>query len=215
MELSGEIKRRALALYKGLVQPASGMEKHFVRVCKGEARAASPEERAWLDFVNKYTHTAHQREARRIEIEGEAIGRLTDANERSRATIAELNASIDHLESVIHKQQKLIQSLLQQIEQQNKQIDQSQRATSADDGAWEICSNCGGGRRNQKWVLQVRRNWLAIEKIMKTDLSLAAAAGAFFIWMSLVGNPHVIETAIGLVIATGVGFFVFSKLSKR
>ena len=39
-------------------------------------------------------------------------------------------------------------------------------------------------------------------------LGLVAGLGAFALWMSVVGNPHVVETVIGLVIAVVVGFFV-------
>ena len=39
--------------------------------------------------------------------------------------------------------------------------------------------------------------------------------GIFVGWMSLVGNPHVVETSIGLVIAIGVGLWVYVKLSGQ
>jgi len=31
----------------------------------------------------------------------------------------------------------------------------------------------------------------------------------FGVWMNIVGNPHVVETVIGLVIATSGGFWTF------
>jgi hypothetical protein len=43
---------------------------------------------------------------------------------------------------------------------------------------------------------------------------LAGAIAAFLIffgWIRLVGNPHVVETVIGLVIAVVAGLFIFSK----
>ena len=33
-------------------------------------------------------------------------------------------------------------------------------------------------------------------------------------WIMLVGNPHVVETVIGLVLALIAGFWVFFKLRK-
>ena len=36
----------------------------------------------------------------------------------------------------------------------------------------------------------------------------------FVIWIKLVGNPHVVETVIGLVLAVAAGFWVFFTLRK-
>lgn len=44
---------------------------------------------------------------------------------------------------------------------------------------------------------------------------LIAAIGLFVGWMSLVGNPHVVETSIGLVIAISAGVWVYLKLSGK
>jgi multisubunit Na+/H+ antiporter MnhE subunit len=45
-------------------------------------------------------------------------------------------------------------------------------------------------------------------------LSVLIAIIIFILWMSLVGNPHVVETVIGLLIATTSGFLINRKLSK-
>lgn len=37
---------------------------------------------------------------------------------------------------------------------------------------------------------------------------LIAALITFVIWIKMVGNPHVVETVIGLVIATVVGIWI-------
>jgi hypothetical protein len=53
---------------------------------------------------------------------------------------------------------------------------------------------------------------------MAKILGIAAAVIVFLIWHSLIGNPHVIETIIGLVLASIAGFWVHSiikKLSSR
>lgn len=34
-------------------------------------------------------------------------------------------------------------------------------------------------------------------------------------WMSIVGNPHVIETSIGLVIGVSAGLWIYFKLSSN
>ena len=45
-------------------------------------------------------------------------------------------------------------------------------------------------------------------------LGWVAALSVFAGWMMLVGNPHVVETVIGLVLALAAGFWVFFKLRK-
>lgn len=46
---------------------------------------------------------------------------------------------------------------------------------------------------------------------MATIFGLVAALVVFSVWLSVVGNPHVVETVIGLVLATITGFWVFFK----
>jgi hypothetical protein len=36
----------------------------------------------------------------------------------------------------------------------------------------------------------------------------------FGIWMNIVGNPHVAETAMGVLIAASTGIFVWRKLRR-
>ncbi len=42
-------------------------------------------------------------------------------------------------------------------------------------------------------------------------VSLLVAIGVFALWLSVVGNPHVVETVIGLVLAAFAGFWVYFK----
>jgi putative flippase GtrA len=49
---------------------------------------------------------------------------------------------------------------------------------------------------------------------MKKLISIICALIVFGIWMNIVGNPHVVETAIGIVIAVAVGFFLNRWLSQ-
>lgn len=50
---------------------------------------------------------------------------------------------------------------------------------------------------------------------MAKVVATVAALAVFAVWMSAVGNPHVVETVLGLVIAGAVGLFVWRKMSSR
>jgi hypothetical protein len=50
--------------------------------------------------------------------------------------------------------------------------------------------------------------------LMAKILGLVAALTVFSAWLSVVGNPHVVETVIGLVLAATAGFWVFFKARK-
>jgi hypothetical protein len=45
-------------------------------------------------------------------------------------------------------------------------------------------------------------------------LGWIAGLSVFVGWIMLVGNPHVVETVIGLLLALIAGFWVFFKLRK-
>jgi hypothetical protein len=47
--------------------------------------------------------------------------------------------------------------------------------------------------------------------IMAGFLGMAAAFAVFYFWIRMVGNPHVVETVIGLVLALIVGIWVWLK----
>lgn len=49
---------------------------------------------------------------------------------------------------------------------------------------------------------------------MAKFIGAVVAFAVFFGWMSLVGNPHVVETVIGLAFALVAGAFVYWKLRK-
>jgi hypothetical protein len=46
-------------------------------------------------------------------------------------------------------------------------------------------------------------------KKIQWAIALLAAFFAFTMFMSMVGNPHVVETILGVIIAVVVGFYVF------
>jgi multisubunit Na+/H+ antiporter MnhE subunit len=46
-------------------------------------------------------------------------------------------------------------------------------------------------------------------------ISMIIGISVFIGWMILVGNPHVVETFLGLIISTVVGIWVFFKLSPK
>lgn len=44
-------------------------------------------------------------------------------------------------------------------------------------------------------------------------VAIIVGLAAFGLWMSIVGNPHVVETVIGLAIGIGVGLWVHKKIA--
>lgn len=48
---------RVKELIQGVVPPASGMEKHFLRVIRGEAPPCSPKEREWFEVALAMQHS--------------------------------------------------------------------------------------------------------------------------------------------------------------
>ena len=55
---------------------------------------------------------------------------------------------------------------------------------------------------------------LPFDKKMILLISLVFSLAVFGFWMNIVGNPHVVETVIGLVIAITVGVLVNRSLKK-
>lgn len=51
-------------------------------------------------------------------------------------------------------------------------------------------------------------------KRLNEIIGIGAGAALFIVWMKLVGNPHVIETVIGIVLALAFGGFVYKKVKK-
>lgn len=47
---------------------------------------------------------------------------------------------------------------------------------------------------------------------MRTLIAVIIACAVFMGWLSLVGNPHVVETVIGLVLAVAAGIWCFIKV---
>ena len=52
---------------------------------------------------------------------------------------------------------------------------------------------------------------------VKISTVVAVILGLLFfgIWMSIVGNPHVVETVIGLVMALGIGLWAYRMMSAK
>ena len=46
-------------------------------------------------------------------------------------------------------------------------------------------------------------------------LSIVAGVGSFALWMSIVGNPHVVETGLGILLGLIVFFVCRYKLLKQ
>ena len=49
---------------------------------------------------------------------------------------------------------------------------------------------------------------------MSKIIGVIVAFLVFLGWISLVGNPHVVETIIGLILSGLAGFWTYSKISK-
>jgi len=49
---------------------------------------------------------------------------------------------------------------------------------------------------------------------MAMALGIIAGLVVFSIWMNIVGNPHVVETVLGVAIAVITGVFVKTKVSR-
>jgi multisubunit Na+/H+ antiporter MnhE subunit len=49
----------------------------------------------------------------------------------------------------------------------------------------------------------------------RTLVRIIVGAAVFVVWLQLVGNPHVVETIIGLVIAIATGWWVGRLLSTK
>lgn len=45
----------------------------------------------------------------------------------------------------------------------------------------------------------------------KKVFSFIVGLVVFIVWMSIVGNPHVVETVLGLIISAVVGFWIYKK----
>ena len=50
---------------------------------------------------------------------------------------------------------------------------------------------------------------------MASLLSIIVGMGVFIAWIGIVGNPHVVETVIGLVIGLVSGAWVYWKLKAK
>ena len=52
-------------------------------------------------------------------------------------------------------------------------------------------------------------------KFTKQILSILIGVVIFGIWLSIVGNPHVVETVIGLILAFGSGFYFYFSILRK
>jgi putative flippase GtrA len=50
---------------------------------------------------------------------------------------------------------------------------------------------------------------------MAKVVGLVVGLAIFGLWMNIVGNPHVVETVIGVVLALVAGFWVYRLLRKK
>lgn len=132
MPISESTQRRILGIFRGTIEPESGMEKHFAHVCRGDAIPVTREEREWYEFVTDEAAVAVQRESERLN--REVARRVAQATRQETEHVA-------HLESVVERQQQLIQSLMKQLDEAKCQIRQYQAQQPMDAGTGRsICT---------------------------------------------------------------------------
>ena len=66
------------------------------------------------------------------------------------------------------------------------------------------------------WRVGISDMQKILQIIGKSAVYIGIIAGLiiFGIWMNVVGNPHVAETSMGVLISVGVGILVWYKLRK-
>ena len=67
MHMSDSTQKRIRDIAEGRVAPANGMEKHFLRVLKGDARPCSPEEREWVSYYNAQLTTPQKKKQANVK----------------------------------------------------------------------------------------------------------------------------------------------------
>jgi hypothetical protein len=158
MLLAEDLKERLLGLSAGDVMPATGMERHFVKVCRGEANPASPEERAWL----RHVQSARMQDATdgqqaveqglRDEVERLRLllaRRVHDGDDEAARKITRYVAQLENLEAVLGQQQNFIKQLMDENAELRKRLEalnEGPLLVSHDDQArgFFICPACGG-----------------------------------------------------------------------
>jgi uncharacterized protein YifE (UPF0438 family) len=144
MSITEITRRRILGIYSGTVVPESGIERHFARVCQGDAIPVTGEEREWYQFVTQQAALRAREESERIS--AEVARRVAEATKKSVATVPGHAEQISHLSSVVERQQKLIQSLLKQLDEAKLQLQhyQHQGGVTPAGSASSLCPVCNG-----------------------------------------------------------------------
>ena len=135
MSIPEETRKRIISIYEGIAVPQTGMEKHFARVCRGEAIPVTNEEREWYQFVTDEAAVAAQRESERID---EEVARRVDEATRFN------EQRVTHFIEVVERQQQLIQTLMKQLEESKRQLRQYEAKSSLSSGSRGICPVCDG-----------------------------------------------------------------------
>lgn len=140
--------RRLTALIDGAEQPTSGLEKHFLRVIRGDAIPCSPKEREWLQAIllvqgarrESGAHVSQDAEieALRSEIANRAaviadlqkeLKRLAGINDSRDQLIHQLDAKVSMLEGHLNKchealakYEKVPPPVVTDVEKDNKKL---------------------------------------------------------------------------------------------
>ena len=123
---------RLVGLVNGDVEPVSGLEIHFISVCKGEARALSPEEKKWYElYLNRDSIAASDKTTIFSQADSSALTQQARPDSDS-LLISSLRADLQVLSQKVRSQHSSIQSLEKLNKSLTNIIDSSNNVVSKD-----------------------------------------------------------------------------------
>lgn len=142
MSLDENTKRRICGIRDGTVQPVSGLEKHFRRVCLGEAIPVTSEERAWYAYVTSDGARESQEARARDELLKKMVAEVNEARLRSQQSYQEA----ERLQLIVDRQQRFIHSLQNEIQRlrEHESVKPVVVESIEKDDIGNICHICNG-----------------------------------------------------------------------
>lgn len=152
MPLDQHIAQRILGIAAGLIAPETGMEKHFRRVCLGEATPLTAEEREWYEFV-----TRHRAQPKAIDGEGrhqrEHEQKLQQSQQQQEEENCSLRKQIVSTSEEVERLRAQVALLQREILDLRAQVPRAEQSGSpgtvfapppATEESWNICPICHG-----------------------------------------------------------------------
>jgi hypothetical protein len=153
MPLSEYTKARIAGIRAGTIEPDTGIEKHFRRVCLGKSVPVTPEEREWYEFVQR-DPAAEARENERRSHE-ETMRRIVEEAHEARLRQQQSFAEAERLQIVVEEQQRLIKSLKARLEALTPPVEVKPLFTEPREAdlVGSICRVCNGdgGAKGECW----------------------------------------------------------------